>query len=334
MHERPRVLSGIQPTADSYHIGNLLGALNQWVALQSETDAFFCVVDLHAITVPHDPRTLHDRTLTSFAQLIAAGLDSEQATLFVQSHVPEHAQLQWVLGCLTGMGEANRMTQFKDKSQKSGASSASVGLFTYPILQAADILLYSADQVPVGEDQRQHLELSRDLAERFNSRFGHTFVLPQTRVMKGTAKILDLQDPSAKMSKSSPNGCVFLLEESSVIAKKFKTAVTDSESSIRYDTSAKPGVSNLLAILSAFTGSAISDLEDEFTGRGYGDLKKATADAVIAYAEPYAHRTRELVEDREHMAGLLRAGARKARAVATPLLATVYERVGFVAPAE
>ena len=232
------------------------------------------------------------------------------------------------------MGELGRMTQFKDKSQKSGASSASVGLFTYPILQAADILLYSADQVPVGEDQRQHLELSRDLAERFNSRFGHTFVLPQTRVMKGTAKILDLQDPSAKMSKSSPNGCVFLLEESSVIAKKFKTAVTDSESSIRYDISAKPGVSNLLAILSAFTGSAISDLEDEFTGRGYGDLKKATADAVIAYAEPYAHRTRELVEDREHMAGLLRAGARKARAVATPLLATVYERVGFVAPAE
>lgn len=332
MHKRPRVLSGIQPTADSYHIGNLLGALNQWVGLQSETDAFFCVVDLHAITVAHDPRTLHDRTLTSFAQLIAAGLDPEQATLFVQSHVPEHAQLQWVLGCLTGMGEANRMTQFKDKSQKSGAASASVGLFTYPILQAADILLYSADEVPVGEDQRQHLELSRDLAERFNSRFGQTFVLPKTRVMKGTAKILDLQDPTAKMSKSSPQGCVFLLEDASAIAKKFKTAVTDSESTIRYDMSAKPGVSNLLAILSAFSGSAISDLEDEFAGRGYGDLKKATADAVIAYAEPYSQRTRELVDDHRQMAQFLHTGALKARAVAAPLLATVYERIGFVAP--
>ncbi len=334
MHERPRVLSGIQPTADSYHIGNLLGALNQWVALQSETDAFFCVVDLHAITVAHDPRLLHERTLISFAQLIAAGLDSQQATLFVQSHVPEHSQLQWVLGCLTGMGEANRMTQFKDKSQKSGASSASVGLFTYPILQAADILLYSADQVPVGEDQRQHLELSRDLAERFNGRFGQTFVLPQTRVMQGTAKILDLQDPSAKMSKSSPGGCVFLLEEPTAIAKKFKTAVTDSESSIRYDIGHKPGVSNLLAILSAFGGSAIADLEDEFAGRGYGDLKKATADAVIAYAEPYAARTRDLVDDRAGMARMLHTGAEKARAVAAPLLATVYERIGFVAPSE
>lgn len=332
MHERSRVLSGIQPTADSYHIGNLLGALNQWVGLQSETDAFFCVVDLHAITVAHDPRTLHARTLTSFAQLIAAGLDPEQATLFVQSHVPEHSQLQWVLGCLTGMGEANRMTQFKDKSQKSGAASASVGLFTYPILQAADILLYSADEVPVGEDQRQHLELSRDLAERFNSRFGQTFVLPKTRVMKGTAKILDLQDPTAKMSKSSPQGCVFLLEDASAIAKKFKTAVTDSESTIRYDMSAKPGVSNLLAILSAFSGSAISDLEDEFAGRGYGDLKKATADAVIAYAEPYSQRTRELVDDHRQMAQFLHTGALKARAVAAPLLATVYERIGFVAP--
>lgn len=332
MHERTRVLSGIQPTADSYHVGNLLGALNQWVALQAETDAFFCVVDLHAITVAHDPETLRERTLTSFAQLIAAGLDPEQATLFVQSHVPEHSQLQWVLGCITGMGEANRMTQFKDKSQKSGATSASVGLFTYPILQAADILLYSADEVPVGEDQRQHLELSRDLAERFNTRFGQTLVLPKTRVMKGTAKILDLQDPTAKMSKSSPGGCVFLLEDSTAIAKKFRTAVTDSEATIRYDLESKPGVSNLLAILAAFSGTAISDLEDDFAGRGYGDLKKATADAVIAYAEPYARRTSELLADRDAMADALAAGAAKARAVAAPLLATVYERIGFVSP--
>ena len=328
----PRVLSGIQPTADSFHIGNLLGAVNQWVMLQHETDAFFCVVDLHAITVAHDPKVLRERTLTSYAQLLAAGLDPDVATVFVQSHVPEHSQLQWVLGCLTGMGEANRMTQFKDKSQKEGAQSASVGLFTYPILQAADILLYSADEVPVGEDQRQHLELSRDLAERFNGRFGQTFTLPRTRVMSGVAKILDLQDPTAKMSKSSPAGCLFLLEGSSAISKKLKSAVTDSEASVRYDPATKPGVSNLLTILSAVNGVPVPDLEDEFAGRGYGDLKKAAADAVVAYAEPFAARTRELLDDPTQLAALMADGAQKARTVAGPLLQRVYERVGFVAP--
>ena len=327
---RSRTLSGIQPTADSYHIGNVLGAINQWVELQTLTDSFFCVVDLHAITVSHDPKILHERTLTSYAQLIAAGLNPQECTLFVQSHVPEHSQLQWVLGCITGMGEANRMTQFKDKSQKSGAASASVGLFTYPILQAADILLYSADEVPVGEDQRQHLELSRDLAERFNTRFGDTFVIPKTRVMKGTAKILDLQDPSAKMSKSSPAGCLFLLEPTTAIAKKFRTAVTDSEASVRFDPATKPGVSNLLAILSAFSGSSIDELENDFAGRGYGDLKSATADAVIAYAGPFAERTRELLSDATELAAVMHDGADKARAVASPLLARVYERIGFV----
>ncbi|MBU6213141.1 MAG: tryptophan--tRNA ligase [Actinomycetales bacterium] len=329
----PRVLSGIQPTADSFHVGNLLGAVNQWVALQHESDAFFCVVDLHAITVAHDPAVLHRRTLESYAQLLAAGLDPDVATVFVQSHVPEHSQLQWVLGCLTGMGEASRMTQFKDKSQKAGAQSASVGLFTYPILQAADILLYSADEVPVGEDQRQHLELSRDLAERFNARFGETFTVPRTRVMHGAAKILDLQDPSAKMSKSLPGGCAFLLEEPRVIAKKIKSAVTDSDAVVRYDLQAKPGVSNLLTLLSAFSGTPVVELEAEFAGRGYGDLKSATADAVVAYAEPFAARTRELLQAPDHLAALMRDGAERARAVAAPLLARVYERIGFVAGA-
>lgn len=326
----PRVLSGIQPTADSFHIGNLLGAINQWVALQHESDAFFCVVDLHAITVAHDPAALRQRTLTSYAQLLAAGLDPNVATVFVQSHVPEHSQLQWVLGCLTGMGEASRMTQFKDKSHKGGAQSASVGLFTYPILQAADILLYSADEVPVGEDQRQHLELSRDLAERFNAKFGETFTLPRTRVMHGAAKILDLQDPASKMSKSLPTGCVFLLEDPKAITKKIKSAVTDSEASVRYDPQGKPGVSNLLTILAACSGKAIAELESEFEGRGYGDLKTATADAVVGFAEPFAARTRDLLAHPDHLAGLMRDGADRARRVAAPLLAQVYERIGFV----
>lgn len=326
----PRVLSGIQPTADSFHIGNLLGAVQQWVSLQHEADAFFCVVDLHAITVPHDPAVLRQRTLSSYAQLLAAGLDPDVATVFVQSHVPEHAQLQWVLGCLTGMGEASRMTQFKDKSVKAGAQSASVGLFTYPILQAADILLYSADEVPVGEDQRQHLELSRDVAERFNARFGETFKVPRTRVIKGAAKILDLQDPTAKMSKSQPSGCVFLLETSAAITKKIKSAVTDSEASVRYDPENKAGVSNLLTILATFSGQSITDLESEFAGRGYGDLKAAVADAVVAFAEPYAARTHELLAAPDHLAALMHEGAQRAHVVAAELLHRVYERIGFV----
>lgn len=330
MTAQPRVLSGIQPTADSFHIGNVLGALNQWVELQSQADCFFAIVDLHAITVAHDPKILHQRTLTSFAQLMAAGLDPAKSTLFVQSQVPEHAQLQWVLGCITGMGEASRMTQFKDKTAKEGTGSASVGLFTYPILQAADILLYAADEVPVGEDQRQHLELSRDLAERFNSRFGRTFVVPKTRVMKGVAKILDLQDPTAKMSKSLPGGCAFLLDDPKVTSKKIKSAVTDSETDIRYDLESKPGVSNLLTILAAFTGSSVGDCERELAGKGYGDLKVRTAEAVAAYSEGFAARTKEFLDDRAELERTMTAGAHKARGVAGATLAAVYERVGFV----
>ncbi|NBU30524.1 MAG: tryptophan--tRNA ligase [Actinobacteria bacterium] len=330
MTAQPRVLSGIQPTADSFHIGNVLGALNQWADLQSQADCFYAVVDLHAITVAHDPAVLHQRTLTSYAQLLAVGLDSEKSTIFVQSQVPEHAQLQWVLGCITGMGEASRMTQFKDKSSKEGSGAASVGLFTYPILQAADILLYAADEVPVGEDQRQHLELSRDLAERFNTRFGQTFVVPKTRVIKGAAKILDLQDPTSKMSKSLPAGCVFLLDDPKVIAKKIKTAVTDSDMEIRYDLVNKPGVSNLLTILSAFSDLSVEECERELAGKGYGDLKGRTAEVVLAYAEQYSTRTREFLADRAELERIMLDGATKARAVAAPMLAKVYERLGFV----
>jgi tryptophanyl-tRNA synthetase len=330
MSGKTRVLSGIQPTADSYHVGNWLGALRHWVDLQETTDAFYCVVDLHAITVEHDPRLLRKRTLTAFAQLIAGGIDPNSSSLFVQSHVPEHAQLQWVLGCITGFGEAGRMTQFKDKSQKMGASTTTVGLFTYPVLQAADILIYQADQVPVGEDQRQHLELTRDLAQRFNSRFGKAFVVPEPRIVKDTAKILDLQEPTAKMSKSSPAGCLMLLDDPKTIEKKIKTAVTDSESEVRFDPETKPGVSNLLSILSAFGGQPIEALVYEFAGQGYGALKKDTVDAVLSFALPFQERTREILSDPAEIERLMAIGAAKAQAVAAQTLARVYDRVGFV----
>ena len=247
---RPRVLSGIQPTADSFHIGNYLGALRQWVALQDTYDTFYCVVDLHAITVQHDPAVLRRRTRVAAAQLFGAGLDPERCTVFVQSHVPEHAELAWVLGCITGFGEASRMVQFKDKSARAGADAASVGLFTYPVLQAADILLYQTDQVPVGEDQRQHLELTRDLAQRFNRRFGDTFVVPEPYILPGVAKIADLQDPLIKMSKSSstPQGIIDVLEEPGSIRRKIARSVTDAGSEVRADDKAKPGVTNLLRI--------------------------------------------------------------------------------------
>src|ERR1700684_3776369 len=261
-----RVLSGIQPTADSFHLGNYLGALRQWVALQDSYDAFYCVVDLHAITVPQDPALLTRRTRVAAAQLLGAGLDPDRCTLFVQSHVAEHTELAWVLGCMTGFDEASRMTQFKDKSAKDGTDQASVGLFTYPILQAADILLYRADQVPVGEDQRQHLEQTRDLAQRFNHRFGKTFILPEAYIPPAAARIADLQDPSIKMSKSasSPQGIVDVLDDPAQIRKKVGRAVTDTGSEVRADEEAKPGVTNLLRIYSALSGEPVSALEDKY----------------------------------------------------------------------
>ena len=280
---RRRVLSGIQPTADSFHLGNYLGAVRNWVELQEEFDAFYFVPDLHAITVPQDPKELRRRTRIAAAQLLAVGIDPEKSTLFVQSQVPEHAQLAWVLNCITGFGEAGRMTQFKDKSAKQGRDHTSVGLFTYPILQAADILLYRPNLVPVGEDQRQHLELTRDLAQRFNSRFKKTFVVPDAHIIKGTAKIFDLQDPTAKMSKSSSNpaGIVNILDDPKVSAKKIRSAVTDNERDIVFDPENKAGVSNLLVIQSALSGKSIDDLVAGYAGKGYGDLKSDTADVHL-----------------------------------------------------
>ena len=327
---RPRVLSGIQPTADSFHIGNYLGALREWVRMQATHDAYYVVVDQHAITVDHDPQLLRQRTMLSFAQLLAVGLDPNQCTVFVQSHVPEHSQLAWILQCQTGFGEASRMTQFKDKSAKEEMARATVGLFTYPILQAADILIYQADAVPVGEDQRQHLELTRDLAQRFNLRFGPTLTVPEAMIVKETAKILDLQDPTAKMSKSSPAGCAFLLDSDSALSKKFRSAVTDSEREIRFDREAKPGVSNLLGIQQAVTGDAIAVLEERYAGRGYGDLKQDTAEVVTEVIRPIRERVDELMADQAGLLALMDEGAAKAKATAHATLQLVYDRVGFV----
>jgi tryptophanyl-tRNA synthetase len=331
---RPRVLSGIQPTADSFHFGNYLGALRQWVALQDEHEPFFFIADLHAITVEQDPRLLRDRVRRAAAQLLAMGIDPARSAVFVQSQVPAHAQLSWVLQCLTGFGEARRMTQFKDKSAKGGEGQSSVGLFTYPILQAADILLYRPQYVPVGEDQRQHLELTRDLAGRFNHRYKKTFRLPEPYILEETAKITDLQDPTAKMSKSasSPAGIVELLDDPRVSAKKIRSAVTDSGSEVRFDEAEKPGISNLLTIFSALTGRGIPELEKAYDGRGYGDFKKDLADVVVDFVTPFRDRTLELLDDRAQLDAILDDGAATAAAVAERTLADVYERVGFVAP--
>ncbi|GAA4621683.1 tryptophan--tRNA ligase [Actinoallomurus vinaceus] len=329
---RRRVLSGIQPTADSFHLGNYLGALRQWVALQDTHDAFYCIVDLHAITVEHDPEALRRRTRVAAAQLFAIGLDPERSTVFVQSQVPEHTELQWVMACLTGFGEASRMTQFKDKTAKQGVSAASVGLFTYPILQAADILLYQADQVPVGEDQRQHLELTRTLAQRFNHRFGETFVAPEAYIPKATAKITDLQEPTAKMSKSSssPQGILDLLDEPGPLRKKIMRAVTDTGTEIKADEVGKPGVTNLLRIHSALSGTSIEDLERHFEGQGYGALKKELAQIVLDTFEPIRERTGKLLADEAQLDRMLSVGADRAREVAGRTMETVRDRVGFL----
>lgn len=329
---RQRVLSGMQPSAGSLHLGNYIGALVQWVQLQEAYDAVFFIPDLHAITVPQDPAELAHRTRTTAAQYIAGGVDPDRATLFVQSQVPEHAQLAWVLNCLTGFGEASRMTQFKDKASKQGADSASVGLFTYPVLQAADILLYQPDGVPVGEDQRQHVELSRDLAQRFNSRFGETFVLPRPFIQKESAKIYDLQNPTAKMSKSasSSGGLVNLLDDPAVITKRIKSAVTDTGTEIRFDREGKPGVSNLLTVYSVLSGRSITELEADYAGRMYGHLKVDLAEVVVEALTPVRRRAEELLADPAELDRLLAKGAAKARSMAAPTLAEVYARVGFL----
>lgn len=332
---RRRVLSGMQPSADSLHLGNYVGALTNWVRTQSEYDAFFFVPDMHGITVAHDPADLRERTRRTVAQYIAGGIDVGRSTVFVQSQVPEHAQLSWILTCLTGMGEASRMTQFKDKTQKSGADSAGVGLFAYPMLMAADILLYQPHGVPVGEDQKQHVELARNLAQRFNHRFGETFRVPEPLIPETGARIYDLQRPTAKMSKSaeSPAGLLNLLDTDQQIAKRIRSAVTDDGTEIRFDREEKPGVSNLLTIYSVLSGRSIDELVESFRGKMYGHLKVELAEVAVAVLGPVRDRALELLDDPAELDALLACGAAKARATAHPVITAAYERIGFQPPA-
>jgi tryptophanyl-tRNA synthetase len=327
-----RLFSGMQPSAASLHLGNYAGALLQWRDMQTAHDAVFCVADLHAITVAQEPAALREQTRRTAAQYIAAGIDPEHSTLFVQSHVAAHTQLAWVLNTITGFGEASRMIQFKDKSARAGVDSASVGLFTYPILQAADILLYDAAVVPVGEDQRQHIELTRDLAARFNTRFGDTLVVPEVRILRETAKVYDLQNPGSKMSKSgeSPAGILWLLDEPGVLAKKVRSAVTDSSGVVAFDPEGKPGVSNLLSILSLLTGQGMDALVDSFDGQQYGTLKGAVADAVVDAFAPIRIRTLELLDDPAELDRLLALNAARAEEIANATLARVYDALGFL----
>jgi len=326
----PRILSGMQPTSDSLHLGNYLGALVNWVTLQDEFDAFYFVADLHALTVPTDPAVLRQRTRVTAAQFLAGGVDPKRSAVFCQSHVTEHAELGWVMNCLTGDGEARRMTQFKDKVARG--QNANVGLLTYPMLMAADILMYDAAYVPVGEDQRQHLEITRDLAERFNTRFGEALVVPDAYIVKESAKIMDLQDPTSKMSgsTSTDKGLLLLSDDPARLRKKIMSAVTDTEAEVRYDPQDKPGVSNLLVVLSVLTGRRIEDLEREFAGRGYGDLKKVVAEAVVEAVGPFQQRMAELLDDPAELDRLLADGADRAREVARQTMARVRDRVGLL----
>lgn len=332
MSSKPRLFSGMQPSADSLQIGNYIGALLQWKGLQDSHDAIFCVVDLHAITAPQDPAQLREATRRTAAQYIAAGIDPATSILFVQSQVPAHAQLAWVLNSITGFGEASRMIQFKEKSAKQGADAANVALFAYPILQAADILLYDTAVVPVGEDQRQHIELTRDLALRFNARFGDTFVVPEASIQKATAKVFDLQEPSNKMSKSasSEKGVIWLLDDPSTSAKKIMSATTDSDGSVHFDQAGKPGISNLLTIYSVLTGRTISDIEAEYAGHGYGDFKSGLAEVVVETFGPIRARALELLADPAELDRILAGNADRAAEIANATLARAYERVGFL----
>jgi len=330
---RERILSGMQPTNDSLHLGNYLGALVNWVHLQDDFDAYYFVADLHALTVPTDPRLIRTRTRLTAAQYIAAGVDPERSPVFVQSQVPEHPQLMWILSCLTAFGEAGRMTQFKDKTAKG--HNANVGLFTYPVLMAADILLYDAAFVPVGEDQRQHLEITRDLAERFNTRFKRALRVPEPYIVRQGARIMDLQDPTQKMSKSQSSdlGMINLLDEPGRNAKKIKSAVTDNETVVRYDPEAKPGVSNLLTIHSVLSGTPIPALEDHFAGKLYGHLKTETAEVLVEAIRPFRTRTLDLLNDPAELDRLLASGAERAQRVAARTVARVYDKVGLLPPA-
>jgi tryptophanyl-tRNA synthetase len=324
-----RVFSGIQPTGEM-HLGNYLGAVRQWVTDQDAHDAIYCVVDLHAMTTPYDAATLAERTRRTATILLAAGLDPKRCTLFVQSHVPAHTELTWILNCVATVGELRRMTQFKEKGQ--GQESVSAGLFDYPVLMAADILAYDTDRVPVGDDQRQHLELARDVALRFNHRFGDTMVVPEAAIPPVGARVMDLQNPTTKMSKSSdsPQGSIALLDDPKVITKRIKSAVTDSDTEIRFDPERKPGVANLLQILAAATDRSIPDVERDFAGQGYGALKGAAAEAVVEFLRPLRARYDELEADPAQVTALLGIGAEKAEEIASKVLARVRDAVGLL----
>jgi tryptophanyl-tRNA synthetase len=323
-----RIFSGIQPTGDP-HIGNFSGGFRQYAATQEQGEAFFCIVDLHAITVPHDPAALRSGTLDIGAMLFATGLDPDRSTVFVQSHVTAHAEAAWLLSAVTSYGQLLRMTQFKEKAEEQEFVPA--GLLTYPVLMAGDILLYQADTVPIGDDQRQHLELSRDVAQRFNSRFGETFVVPEGVYPEEGARVMNLQEPEVKMSKSrgSAQGTVLMLDPPDVIRKKFKTAVTDSGTDVRH-TSDKPGISNLIEIMSVATGESFPEIESRYDGSGYGAFKADVAEAVIELLEPIRHRYEEIRSDEAELTRLLAVGAEKARAASAPTLEAMYERMGFV----
>ena len=324
---RPRVLSGIRPTGQSFQLGNYVGAVRHWAAMQDENECYFFLADLHALTETPEPAQLRTRTRESVAELLAMGVDPSRSAVFAQSHLPQHAELGWVLGCLTGFGEASRMTQFKEKG------GGSVGLFTYPVLQAADILMYQADAVPIGEDQRQHLELTRDLAQRFNARYGSTFTLPAPYAGRAGERIKDLQDPSRKMSKSIGGaGTVWVLDDPRTVTKKVKSAVTDTGREVRAGDD-KPGITNLLTVLSVCTGTPVPELEAAYDGKGYGDFKADVADAVVALTAPVRERYAELIADPAHLDAVLAEGARRAGTVADTTMAAVRDRVGLLAPA-
>ena len=329
MNEKKRILSGIQPSGD-LTLGSYMGAIKNWVALQHEYDCFFCIVDMHAITVRQDPATLRRRSLAQLSQYIACGLDPQQNVLFIQSHVHQHAELSWVLGCFTQFGELSRMTQFKDKSKKH-ADNITAGLFTYPVLMAADILLYQADLVPVGQDQKQHVELCRDIANRFNGLYSDTFTLPEPFIPKMGTRIMSLGDPTSKMSKSDPDGCVFLMDKPEDIMRKFKRAVTDCEAAVKFDQVNKPGISNLLSIYCTATGKSIEEAEAEFAGQGYGVFKPAVGEAVVELLRPIREEADRLMGDKAYLESIYKEGAQKASYVAEKTLRKVYKKVGFVA---
>ena len=327
--KKKRIFSGIQPSGD-LTLGSYMGAIKNWVALQDEYECLYCIVDMHAITVRQNPADLRRRALSQLAQYVACGLDPEKSVLFIQSHVPQHAELGWILGCYTQFGELSRMTQFKDKSAKHKDNITS-GLFTYPVLMAADILLYQADLVPVGEDQRQHVELCRDIAQRFNGVYSDTFVLPEAFIPKMGARIMSLGNPDNKMSKSDPDGCVFLMDKPEELQRKFKRAVTDSETAVKYDKENKPGVSNLLTIYCTATGKTMEEAEADFVGQGYGVFTPAVADAVIELMRPIREESERLMADKAYLEGLYREGAQRAQYMANKTLSKVQRKIGFVA---